>query len=135
MGATMATIALMYAAMQEHGALIFELNIEELFLGIGVFMALINPIIGALMFKKLTGRIKETDSPILKMNEFYSASLISWALLEGAIVANAVFMLLNGNSVHLAVIGYLMFIFITRVPSKVKSAAAMKLSEEEMRML
>lgn len=99
--------------------------------GYNVFAA----IIGQWLFSKQLNKVKSSMDLSDKLNIYRSASIIRWALLEGAILATLVFYLLSGNLVLLGIAGIIFWPLLFQYPNAMKVKTDLELSQTELALL
>lgn len=89
--------------------------------------------IGSSLFRKKIQHAREVSVTVGDKAAIYrSASILQWALLEGASLFCIVCFMLVGNYAFLALAGALLLWFTLTAPSKVKIMLLLRLSENEM---
>jgi hypothetical protein len=89
--------------------------------------------IGSALFKKKVQQARDSALDVkIKADAYRSASVIQWALLEGASLFCIICFLLAGNYAFLALSAALLFWFALNGPSKIKIMLLLGLNEEEM---
>ncbi len=89
-------------------------------------------IIGQWLFSKQLNKAKDSIDLSDKLNSYRSASIIRWALLEGAILATLVFYLLSGNFVLLGIAGIIFWPLLFQHPNAMKVKNDLALSQPEL---
>ncbi|MBP6430461.1 MAG: hypothetical protein KA319_01740 [Ferruginibacter sp.] len=98
-----------------------------LFTGIAFF-------VGNILFKKKINGIKENAQLIVtqRFEQYRTASLLQWALLEAATLFNGIAYFLVGNYAFIALAAVIILLFAMQAPNKTKMALQLGLSPQEL---
>jgi hypothetical protein len=90
--------------------------------------------VGNLLFKKKINAIKQNSELNLQQQfeQYKTASLIQWALLEAATLFNGIAYFLVGNYSFIALAAVLILLFAMLAPNKTKMAIQLGISPEEL---
>ena len=94
-----------------------------------VVIAALAYFIGNLLFKRKLETINEGNSPVSKkLNDYRSANLMRWAIMEFATLFCIILFFLTGNYSILFVAAVMMVLFFTARPSSGKAVADLHIS-------
>jgi divalent metal cation (Fe/Co/Zn/Cd) transporter len=90
--------------------------------------------IGNILFKNKINSIKQTAklNTQQKFEQYRTASLLQWALLEGATLFNGIAYFLVGNYAFIALAAVIILLFAMQVPNKTKIALQLGLPLHEV---
>ena len=92
--------------------------------------------LGARIFKRKVQAARESSEALVKkFTAFTLASIIQWALIEGATLFAIVCFLITGNYAFIVLAAVLMVLFVMMAPVRVKVAFLLGLSEDEVSSL
>lgn len=105
---------------------IFQI-VALLFTGIAFF-------VGNILFKKKVNACKENVglTTVQKFEQYRTASLLQWALLEGATLFNGIAYFLVGNYAFIALAAVIILLFAMQAPNKTKMALQLALPLHEV---
>lgn len=88
---------------------------------------------GSIVFKRKIQAARDTERTVSKKASVYkTATIIQWALLEGASLFGIICFLLVGNLSFIFLSAGLIFFFALMAPSRVKAMLLLRLTEQEM---
>jgi len=88
---------------------------------------------GSLVFKRKIQAARDTEHMIHKKASVYkTATIIQWALLEGASLFGIICFMLVGNLSFIFLSGGLIFFFALMAPSRLKAMLLLRLTGEDM---
>lgn len=87
--------------------------------GIGAGLMILQVFLSTYLFKKRLSEIDEDDTIEQKLEDYRAACIIRWALLEGAVIVNAILFFLFENQINLLVSVVGLGIFFLSRPTKI----------------
>ncbi|MBL7701065.1 MAG: hypothetical protein JNM14_02345 [Ferruginibacter sp.] len=88
---------------------------------------------GFTVFKKKLGQIREMQGGAKeKFDQYRAACIIQWALMEGPAIFCIICFFLTGNYAFLAVVAFVIVLFVMTGPSKLKIQLQLQISEAEL---
>ncbi|MDF0708064.1 MAG: hypothetical protein VX772_06955 [Bacteroidota bacterium] len=104
---------------------------DDMFLAIVPMVALAGIFLGDFIFKKMTGSLPKDMDLRTKLNRFQSASILKYALLEGAALFCIVIFANTANLTYLIIAVSLIFYLFFQKPTKQKIENVLDLRGEE----
>lgn len=81
--------------------------------------------------KKQSEKARTQETLRTKLGQYRPALVISWAIMEGATLVNAVFFFLSGKIEFLYIAGAVIALYATNLPSKIKTINDLQLDTNE----
>ncbi len=110
-------------------------DLKDIFIYLVPIFALYGVIAGSIIFKKKLNLSKSKTSLIEKLNDYRTASIIRYALLEGSSFFSLVSYLLTGDSLFLYLSILIIAIFIILKPSAEKVIIDLELNPGETQII
>ncbi len=130
-GALLIIIVFYYISDMTFGG--YEIRPGFLIEFIGLFIAIAGVFFSQLMFKRSLPKIRGLSTLDDKLFEYKKSSILSFALLEGGCLINAVFAYSTGNLFSIMIALAVLAILYLKRPTQQKVFTDLKLSEEEIR--
>lgn len=109
---------------------------DQLLQVISILLSITGFFVGSSLFQKRMLQLRETSPGFkTKLTTYRSASLVQWALLEGASLFCIICFMLAGNYSFLGLAATLMLVFAIIGPTKQKMGMLLHLTEKEMDQL
>lgn len=113
------------------GKLTMDFSFEEPIAIVACLLAGITLFAHRFFFQKLLEKIKASDTLTSKLQQYQSASIVKWGLIEGSTLLCIVGALITKNGILLAIAGVLVVVFYTLKPSREQLFIDLTLSKEE----
>lgn len=105
----------------------------EMIFSVCVILGVTGYLAGNIFFKRRLEQIHRVYKPLpQRLNEYRSASIMRWALLEFAILLSIIFFMLTNAYEIITVAGGLMILFLSCRPTAQKIATDLRISEAEL---
>ncbi len=114
------------------GNMKFNSSLQNIFLIIGIFLPMILIFTALKIFNQRIENIDKSKSLLDKLNEFRTAAVIRWALIEACVFFNLVFFTIAGGQNNLLLGILILGYFGLNVPTKTKTISALQLNQNEI---
>ncbi len=124
-----------YVAIKNNDLLFFSYEEDRMFLYLAIIIAFAGNISSKYLYSKMISQISIKDDLNEKVTKYSSSHIFRLAMLEFPALMCVIFALQSSNSFYFIIVGILVFMMLTILPTKSKFANDVPLTDKEKLIL